>query len=134
VRETWAPNAGTAGGNIYRADHGLAEAVHTANLKTGEWTHVAERWKPSIHMPRSASRILLEITSVRVERLQDIRSDAALAEGVTIEDQHMSGYCAGEYLPPAICAFRDLWQSINGASSWDSNPWVWAIEFKRIAP
>ena len=89
-------------------------------------------WKPSIHMPRWASRILLEIVSVRVERLQDISEADARAEGVTIEDQHMRGYCAGEFLPPSIRAYRDLWESINGAGSWEANPWVWVVEFKRV--
>ena len=91
-------------------------------------------WHPSIHMPRAASRILLEIVSVRVERLQDIGEADARAEGVTIEDQHMRGYCAGEFLPPSIRAYRDLWESINGAGSWGANPWVWVVEFKRVAP
>lgn len=91
-------------------------------------------WRPSIHMPRWASRILLEITGVRVERLQDIGEADARAEGVTIEDRHMRGYCAGEFLPPSIRAYRELWEGINGAGSWDANPWVWVIEFRRIAP
>lgn len=90
------------------------------------------RWVPSIHMPRWASRITLEVTGVRVERLQDISEADARAEGVTIEEQHTTGYCAGEYLPPSIRAYRDLWESINGAGSWDANPWVWVIEFRRI--
>lgn len=89
-------------------------------------------WKPSIHMPRWASRILLEIVSVRVERLQGISEKDARAEGVTIEDRHMLGYCAGEFLPPSIRAYRDLWESINGAGSWDANPWVSVVEVKRI--
>jgi hypothetical protein len=83
-------------------------------------------------MPRWASRILLEIVSVRVERLQAIGEADARAEGVTTEDRHTIGYCAGEFLPPSIRAYRDLWESINGAGSWDANPWVWVIEFKRV--
>jgi hypothetical protein len=94
--------------------------------------NVVPRWTPSIHMPRWASRILLEITSVRVERLQAIGEADARAEGVTIKDRHTVGYCAGEFLPPSIRAYRDLWDSINGAGSWDTNPWVWVVEFKRI--
>ena len=95
--------------------------------------NVVPRWTPSIHMPRAASRILLEIVSVRVERLQDISEKDARAEGVTIEDRHLAGYCAGQFLPPSIRAYRDLWDSINGAGSWDANPWVWVVEFKRVA-
>jgi hypothetical protein len=88
---------------------------------------------PSIHMPRWACRILLEISGVRVERLQAIGEADARAEGVTIEDHHMRGYCAGEFLPPSIRAYRDLWESINGVGSWEGNPWVWVVEFKRVA-
>jgi hypothetical protein len=91
------------------------------------------RWAPAIHMPRWASRILLEIVSVRVERLNDISEADARAEGVTIEDRHMNGYCAGEFTPPSIRAFRELWESINGADSWTANPWLWVVEFKRVA-
>lgn len=90
--------------------------------------------RPAIHMPRAAGRILLKITGVRVERLQDISEADARAEGVTIEDRHMRGYCAGEFLSPSIRAYRDLWESINGAGSWGANPWVWVVEFKRVAP
>ena len=91
-------------------------------------------WHPSIHMPRRASRILLEIVSVRVERLQDISEADARAEGVSIEDRHMVGYCAGEFLPPSIRAYRELWEGSNGAGSWDANPCVWVVEFKRVQP
>lgn len=91
-------------------------------------------WHPSIHMPRAASRILLEIVSVRVERLQEIGDVDSRAEGVTIEDRHMGGYCAGQFLPPSVRAYRELWEGINGASAWNANPWVWVVEFKRVAP
>ena len=86
----------------------------------------------NMHMPRWASRILLEIVSVRVERLQDISESDARSEGITINDQHKTGYCTGEYLPPSVRAYRDLWESIGGAGSWDINPWVWCINFRRI--
>ncbi len=92
------------------------------------------RWRPSIHMPRWSSRIMLEIVSVRVERMKSISETDARAEGVTIEDRHMNGYCAGEYLPPSIRAFRELWESINGEASWEANPWVWCLEFRRVKP
>jgi hypothetical protein len=90
--------------------------------------------RPSIHMPRAASRILLEIVSVRVQRLGAIGEADARSEGVTIEERHKIGYCAGELLPPSIRAFRDLWESISGAGTWDANPWVWVVEFKRVTP
>ncbi len=85
---------------------------------------------PSIHMPRWASRILLEITDVRVERLQDITYEQAMAEGI---DAHPSGFF-GNGCTTAAGAFHELWESINGAGSWDANPMVWAISFKRIQP
>lgn len=89
-------------------------------------------WKPSIHMPRSASRIDLEIVSVRVERLQDITEEDAKAEGVDgpeSESAKAVGWCVG---PKA--AYRFLWNSINGVDAWDANPYVWVVEFKRVKP
>lgn len=77
----------------------------------------------SIHMPRWASRITLEITGVRVERLQDISAFDALAEGVI-------DWATGPTSPKQD--YRELWESINGPGSWDANPWLWVIEFKRI--
>ena len=79
-------------------------------------------WKPSIHMPRAASRILLEITNVRVERLRSMSQDDARAEGVIAASGPME----------AGLAFRELWDSIYGEESWKANPWVWVIEFKRV--
>lgn len=94
----------------------------------------AGRARASMHMPRWASRITLEITGVRAERLQSISESDARAEGVTIEDHHMRGYCGGAFRPPSIRAFHDLWDSLNAARGhgWDANPWVWVIEFRRI--
>ena len=82
-------------------------------------------WRPSIHMPRWASRISLGITSVRVERLQDISEADAIAEGVR-NSLHLPG---GRF---ARENFAHLWWTINGDGSWESNPWVWVIEFKRV--
>jgi hypothetical protein len=90
------------------------------------------RWRPSIHMPRWASRITLEITAVRVERLRDISEEDALAEGVRTE-QDTASEGAGWYDKPRR-AFQFLWSSIYGDESWGANPWVWVIEFKRISP
>lgn len=79
-------------------------------------------WKPSIHMPRAASRILLEITEIRVERLKDITASDCVCEGIEFESDIFTTYNK----------FRRLWQSINGPESWAKNPWVWVIEFKKI--
>lgn len=87
-------------------------------------------WRPSIHMPRWASRITLEITGIRVERLQDITEEDAKAEGVDLNGPIGN---ISEYLKwPYAYHFANLWESINGLESWDANPWVWVIEFKRI--
>lgn len=87
------------------------------------------RIRPSIFMPRWASRITLEITGVRVERLQDISDKDCLAEGIA--DLNIP-------LRPNLSMHRscyaDLWETINGPGSWDANPWVWVIEFKRLLP
>ncbi|EQA1666853.1 hypothetical protein D9I27_19670 [Escherichia coli] len=96
-------------------------------------------WRPSIHMPRWASRILLEITDVRVERLNSISETDAEAEGIDMEALFDSQDCydciAGHNMtgrPTATGAFKYLWESIYGSDSWQTNPWVWVIEFKRI--
>ena len=100
-------------------------------------------WKPSIHMPRAASRMTLEITSVRVERLQDISEADAMAEGIAYgptcdEEGRSGGYHWDrnredeDVWPTAVQACRQLWIGINGPESWATNPWVWAIEFRRL--
>ena len=87
-------------------------------------------WKSPIHMPRWASRITLEVTGVRVERLQDISEADCAKEGAPFT---YSGF-APEDAPDWRGWYRDLWESINGPESWDANPWVWVVEFRRIKP
>ncbi len=89
-----------------------------------------EKWTPSIHMPRSASRILLEITNLRIERLNDISSDDAKAEGFDYSTHPSSiemGYAIG-----AKTNFRFTWEQIYGQNAWNKNPWVWVVEFRLI--
>ncbi|MDT9784586.1 hypothetical protein RUW59_03910 [Klebsiella pneumoniae] len=94
-------------------------------------------WRPSIHMPRWASRILLEITDVRVERLNAISEEDATAEGVPPAGSLLPDY-PGTFLTPkgdfatAKVAFQRLWESIYGEESWKANGWVWVISFKCV--
>lgn len=93
-------------------------------------------WRPSIHMPRWASRILLEVTDVRVERLADISKDDAMAEGIVIQPDGGFGLADSAHYNFAdpTNSYCSLWESINGAGSWFANPWVWVVEFKRVTP
>lgn len=140
VRETWARY------NIDQDSHDMAYRATTPE----DWPEEG-RWRPSIHMPRLASRITLEITGVRVERLNDISHEDAGREGIHTEvwDQTVvaRNYAAedeffqfwSESMPHYVemnelfrASFHSLWQSIYGEESWQANPWVWVIEFKRI--
>ena len=117
----------------------VATLVYRASVRNSwtEQTHrvpvdvcnkpVSEKWTPSIHMPRWASRILLEITDVRVERLHDMSEADAKAEGATPATYKITP-------PEAVyrVGFDDIWLSNYGQDNWLSNPWVWVIEFKRI--
>ena len=85
------------------------------------------RWRPSIHMPRWASRLTLEITEVRVERLNGIGPRDAYAEGARCTCMRPVPMCKGN-----IDAFRNIWESINGPGSWARNEYVWSISFRRV--
>lgn len=92
-------------------------------------------WRPSIHMPRWASRILLEITDVRVERLNCITEESAQAEGVAkLREGFWKHYQPGwtQHQLSARGSFVTLWKSIYGEENWQANPWVWVVEFKRV--
>jgi hypothetical protein len=103
-------------------------------------TEQAAPWRPSIHMPRWASRITLEVVSIKVERLNNISEADAIAEGIennpsldpagTCHWRHYGREHTGINCP--IESYRTLWESINGAGSWEANPWVWCVEFRRI--
>lgn len=119
----------------YRADY-LDDPHGPDGEKSPEGRY--RTWRPSIHMPRAASRITLEITGVLVERLNDCSEDDARAEGsdaigITFRDDadgkpHLIESLGGPYRD----GYRILWESINGAGSWEANPWVWVVEFRRI--
>ncbi len=110
---------------VYRADGGFDADQFDAGCK----------WQPSIHMPRNLSRITLEITGVRVERLQDISEADARAEGI-VHSTRFGGYHTedGRHFHAADPrqSYASLWEQINGPGSWDANPWVWVLEFRRL--
>ncbi len=85
--------------------------------------------RPGMYMPRWASRIVLDVTEVRVQRLQDISEADAWCEGVDASEALSMGCSDG-----AVAVYSALWEKNNGADSWDANPWVWAVEFRRIEP
>jgi hypothetical protein len=134
VRETWLDQIGdqSIGYYLYRADlpwhwnaedteHGEEVAMNAEDYK----------WKPSIHMPREASRILLEVDEIKIERIQDISTDDIKVEGIIqrfpkVNDQFTPDILKGQ--------FFELWNSINSKRGfgWDKNPWVWVVKFKVI--
>lgn len=146
VRETWGVGSrpdpwGGYDGIEYRADEEWLEEnddFPCYKVQTPDGVELIDYmggWKPSIHMPRWASRILLEIVSVRVERLNDISEADAEAEGCAqagIETGQVLETSAPVEIGSYAAAFCDLWESINGTGSWGDNPYVWAIEFRRI--
>lgn len=132
VKETFGPASSAVFDRlwVYRADNTSARVEFDA---CAVWDRIdpiesADRWRPSIFMPRAASRIDLEIVSVRCERLQDIPDADAIAEGC---DWGLEmGRCASP-----VAWYEALWDTINGDRyPWASNPWVWRIEFKRVRP
>lgn len=157
VRETWAPSVkapkcqiafqadgrcygfgGDGAGGYLRIFHGWLVDSTTRGDQPGDTfgRGMYRRWKPSIHMPRWASRISLEITDVRVERLQEIDEEDAMAEGVQVDDLGDAVFEDENddlNFGTAKAAFSGLWDSINGKRApWRSNPWVWVITFRRV--
>lgn len=154
VRETWRSDAPQrvayaadgwcgavgndgAGGRIF-LQHGWLSKYATAEVGAyyGERAY-GMRWRPSIHMPRWASRISLEVTGVRVERLQEIAEEDAKAEGVLLPEAATAKQDTADVhgLLPYRAVFAACWDSINGkrpGASWSANPWVWVIEFRRL--
>jgi len=129
VRETWCLVDDTEFGGTEWIDY-RATPKHTTEHPAG-WENEPQaenalKWKPSIHMPRWASRITLEITDIRVERLQEISFDDIYAEGIRLEDRE------GESVANRQSAFLDLWNSIHKKEyRWEDNPFVWVIGFKK---
>lgn len=131
VRETWQH---TECLSVHPSDEELYGYVYRADGEPWE-DYEGWRWKPSIFMPREASRITLEVTDIRVERLHDISAVDAISEGIKWEPgDEWTYYDHLDFNDPYRSKFYELWQSINGPESWDINPWVWVIQFRRIKP
>jgi hypothetical protein len=128
VRETWAPRLDVDPiKDPEKARHYALYRANGTSLDEPHWHSYPSAWRPSTSMPRWASRITLEITDVRVERLKDISVSDAWAEG--FHDPTGKGGWA-----PATARtwFFETWNQINGDGSWESNPWAWVISFKKI--
>ncbi|EBY8830230.1 hypothetical protein D6S76_20530 [Salmonella enterica subsp. enterica serovar Schwarzengrund] len=130
VRETWAEAGASAPDlKLYRANYPAHVPTHYENVPPAEDV----RWTPSIHMPRWASRILLEITDVRVERVQDISQIDAIAEGGPPDHPSFSKISQEMgFSDWPRSWFAQTWWGIYGREAWNTNPWVWVIEFKRV--
>ena len=122
---------------LYVRETFIQAAAHTFWYKTNfeSWMSERLRWKPSIHMPKEAARIWLEVTDVRVERLQDITEEGAKAEGVNWKNGKNVGW-EEKMRHTAIERFAEIWESTVKKSDidrygWNANPWVWVIEFER---
>lgn len=146
VRETWAHNDGwydDTDAVAWKNWHGERNGRQCATWVDYRATYQQDKdgcdrdwpWRPSIHMPRWASRITLEVTGVRVERLCEITEADARAEGVECFDDtktfrsYWNDFCV---CLSAKDSFQTLWAEINGPDSWDANPWVWVVEFRRV--
>jgi hypothetical protein len=149
VRETWLPDpdadheAWDEHTDTYFSWSGCGSKIDGVppGLRTPEhciyregWKGSALMWRPSIHMPRWASRILLEVTHVQVERLNAITADQALAEGIQPfwDDNGFHVEDGKHYADNPVESLASFWHSINGTNSWEANPWVWVVEFKRV--
>ncbi|MEE4915730.1 hypothetical protein V2K41_15765 [Pseudomonas alliivorans] len=140
VRETWQADAQVD--SVAPRDLSQGEPIlypaDGASRQTGCSMIAPGKTRPSIHMPRCVSRILLEITDVRVERLHDISEEQAKAEGVRLYADHADlgdwWHVEGieTYSADPRKSFELLWTSVGG--DWNANPWVWAVEFKRVTP
>lgn len=121
---------------VYRSDGAIADIYQLGNgpmqlngFRREKWCdrNGILKWRPSIHMPRWASRITLEVVSVRVERLQGITQADIAREGIDLIPSSNP-----DRRDEFIWKFQELWDSINGPESWFANPWVWVVEFKRL--
>lgn len=145
VREAWRACVEEPEIDLRADGRSLRRSMHGDDDWWARWRKrsAGGRWQPSIYMPRWASRLTLEVTSVRVERVQSISEDDARAEGVTPfehigADQTLPGGPVGvsQASHPHVVAFASLWDSINGeraGCAWRDDPWVWVVGFRRVS-
>lgn len=142
VRETWRPwedPKTCIDGILFKADGAFKEIENTREA-ADKWLEARgdggiKKWRPSIFMPRWASRLTLGITRVRIERVQEINCIDLRDEGIPCPSHDFaSGFCKGE-CPDLRRGFATGWTKINGdrGFGWDTNPWVWVIDFKRVS-
>lgn len=135
VRETFMDLCGTGVEHRPTPDSPLQRYVYGADVVAGSFADETRKdmglkWRPSIHMPRAACRLLLEITGVRVERLQAISRADIRAEGLQCPPELASDDVSPNYRDWFPAAFRELWESTGG--NWEGNPWVWVVEFRPV--
>jgi hypothetical protein len=127
VQETWMPY-----GNMDHWATGIQRYAYKADMTVEhlkELKKLKAKWRPSIHMPRAAARLLLQVIDVRVERLQDISQADVVAEGIrSVYNQETDVFCSDGFI------FKELWNGVNAKRgySWDTNPWVWVYVFRKI--
>ncbi|HYN54360.1 MAG TPA: hypothetical protein VES38_06620 [Methylotenera sp.] len=131
VKETWRTWASLDDVKPSLLENGIIRdyAAGGNSVGAGLVCDVSKKWRSPLFMQKRFSRITLEITGIRVERLNDCSEEDAIAEGVTFEPTH-----ARHQERMARIAYEKLWESINGAGSWAANPWVWVVEFKVVKP
>lgn len=131
VRETW---------GLQRNDWPEEADTPFYCYKADDETYLP-KWKPSIFMPKAACRIKLKIINIRVEKLQDITEEDAIAEGIGYGFQMNAGWPDYQHIENGVCeltqdsagmSYASLWESINGKGSWEKNPWVWCLIFKKL--
>lgn len=144
VRETWSEHNGEyaykASLDLFKQTNWYKEIKKTFDFYNAPLEDNCIKWRPSIFMPRAASRITLKITNIKVERVQDISEEDAIKEGVQPTSYcagcgRISGNCdcpAGTITEKTVPLFKSLWIKINGQESWDSNPFCWCVQFEKL--
>lgn len=148
-KETWRTHereSDMVDGILFAADDAFVPIENT-HVAADDWVVAHrrdKRWRSPSHMPAWASRLSLRITDVRVERLNSISEEDAIAEGAdrlsspseqaAEIDLRDSGYFTPEWGYTHVEGYRQLWESINGEGSWKLNPWTWCVSFERVSP